>query len=67
MKETNSIEERAAAITTLRRCCLILKNRLSNVSDYANIDSIVQAYVPAQLALIDLLKESEVESNEERL
>ena len=62
MTETSALEERRLAIETLRRCCMIERNRLQNVSDYTDIDSRLAAYVPAQLALIKLLEESEVES-----
>lgn len=68
-KQTYYREERDRAITTLTNTVTRLRRELNDYNHYADaaeeITEIARAYVPAQLALLKLMKEeSEVQNNE---
>lgn len=67
MKKTRTDKERELAITTLTRAVTRMRKELDSEIQYSGADIFpdVAAYVPAQLALIDLLEKQEQKEGEQ--
>lgn len=67
MRKTRTDKERELAISTLTRAVTRMRDDLNNEMKFAGIDISpdVAVYVPAQLALIDLLEKQEQKEGEQ--